>query len=56
MAIKQYCAPSLSLRNNYGLDKIMEPLIRDLNVLATTGVSVYINGVERRYKGALLTF
>lgn len=40
----------------YGLDKIMEPLIRDLNILATTGVSVCINGVERLYKGALLTF
>lgn len=40
----------------HGLDVIMEPFIRDLNVLATTGISVLVNGTERVFKGALLTF
>lgn len=40
----------------YGLDKVLHPFVADLNTLATTGVSVNINGSCRTFKGALLTF
>jgi len=41
---------------DHGLDPIMEPFIRDLKTLATDGISVSVNGVERTFKGALLAF
>ena len=39
---------------DHGLDAIMEPFIRDLKTLATDGIVVSVNGVERTFKGALL--
>ena len=40
----------------YGLDKVLEPYIKDLNILSTTGITVSISGEQRTFKGALLTF
>ena len=40
----------------YGLNKVLEPLIADLNTLSTEGVTVSIRGSNRTYKGALLVF
>ena len=40
----------------HGLDAILEPFFRDLNILATKGFNVCIDGSERLFKGALLTF
>ena len=40
----------------YGLNKILEPFIADLNILSTEGVSVSISGVQKNFKGALLVF
>ena len=40
----------------HGIDKILQPFITDLDVLATTGVTVPIKGSERTFKGALLVF
>ena len=40
----------------YGLDCILKPFIADLNTLATTGMSIYVHGSLRQFKGALLTF
>ena len=42
--------------HKYGLHKILEPFVKDLNILATTGVQVRVDGIERMYKEALLTF
>lgn len=38
----------------YGLDLILHPLIEDLNMLATQGITMLINGIERTFHGALL--
>ena len=38
----------------YGLNKVLEPFISDLNTLSTKGIIV--SGVSRTYKGALLVF
>lgn len=40
----------------HGLHVILKPLIHDLNVLATVGIEVPIDGVSRTFKGALLVF
>lgn len=40
----------------YGLNKVLEPFVTDLNTLATTGISVNINGIDRTFRGALLSF
>ena len=40
----------------YGLQKVLQPFVRDLNILATTGISVSIDGCNRVFKGGLLTF
>ena len=40
----------------YGLNKILEPFIADLNILSTEGVSVSISGIQKNFKGALLVF
>lgn len=40
----------------YGLDRILEPFISDLNLLTTTGITVEINGSPMLFKGALLAF
>ena len=37
--------------HKYGLHKILEPFMKDLNILATTGVQVRVDGIERTYKG-----
>ena len=39
----------------YGLDKVLQPFVNDLNVLSSTGISLTIDGVDRTFKGALLT-
>ena len=40
----------------HGLDKVLKPFIRDLNILSTTGISIPVHGVVRTFKGALLAF
>ena len=40
----------------YGLDKVLEPYIKDLNILSTTGITVTVSGEQHTFKGALLTF
>ncbi len=40
----------------HGLDQILQPFIQDLNVLATCGLTITVNGVEKTFKGALLAF
>lgn len=40
----------------HGLDKILEPFVADLNTLSTTGITVSVQGVEKTFNGALLTF
>lgn len=40
----------------HGLDEILKPFIADLNILATTGISVSVHGIPRTFKGALLAF
>ena len=40
----------------HGLNKVLEPFIVDLNILSTKGINVSISGVEKNYKGALLSF
>ena len=39
----------------YGLDKVLQPFVNDLNVLSSTGISLTIDGVDHTFKGALLT-
>lgn len=38
----------------YGLNKILEPFLSDLNVLSTEGVNVSFSGLQKTYRGALL--
>lgn len=38
----------------HGLHSILKPLLHDLNVLATVGIDVNVDGVLKSYKGALL--
>ena len=40
----------------HGIDKVLEPFIRDLNILSGSGLFLSRNGVSRTYKGALLAF
>lgn len=40
----------------HGLDKVLEPFITDLNILATTGITLCVQGVQRTLRGALLAF
>ena len=42
------------LLKKYGLDLILHPLIEDLNMIATQGITMLINGIERTFHGALL--
>ena len=45
---------SIPVIEKHGLHTILKPLIHDLNILATTGIDVNIDGVLKSYKGALL--
>ena len=38
----------------HGLDNVLKPFINDFNTVATTGLSVSVNGTSRVFKGALL--
>lgn len=40
----------------YGINKILQPFLYDLNVLGSDGITVSIHGAERTFKGALLAF
>lgn len=48
-----YCS---SVIEKHGLDSILEPFIRDLNILSSSGVSVEINGILHTFVGGLLCF
>ena len=47
---------TIPIIEKYGLNKILEPFINDLNTLSSTGVSVSINGSSQTFKGSLLAF
>ena len=38
----------------HGIKKVLQPLVQDLNKLATDGITVSVNGVDRNYKIAFL--
>ena len=38
----------------HGLDSILEPFVKDLNMLASQGITVNIDGIQCTFKGALL--
>ena len=40
----------------HGIDNILEPFIKDLNILASEGITVNIGGVQRNFKGDLICF
>ena len=40
----------------HGIDSILKPFIKDLNVLASQGVTVSLKGITRTFTGALLCF
>ncbi len=40
----------------HGIDAMMEPYVQDLKSLATQGIVVSVNGIERTFRGALLAF
>ena len=48
-------APS-KVVERHGLNTILQPFINDLNKLSSTGIEVTVNGIQRQFKGALLTF
>ena len=48
-------APSKVIER-HGLNTVLQPFINDLNKRSTTGIEVTINGIQRQFKGALLTF
>ena len=39
---------------NYGIDRILQPFIRDINKLTESGITVNIDGTDRTFHGALL--
>ena len=42
-------AVTVPIVENYGLDMILQPLIRDLRTLATDSITVVVNGVQRKH-------
>ena len=42
--------------DEHGIDSILEPFIKDLNILASQGITVSHKGVTRTFKGDLLCF
>lgn len=53
---RQLCPALCCLIEAYGLHKVLQPFVTDLNTLATNGISVTIDGFKRTFKGALVTF
>ena len=49
-------AATVPVIEKYGLDVVLQPFVRDLNILATTGLEVNICGGVRKFKGALIAF
>ena len=47
---------TVPLVEKYGLDKVLEPFISDLNTLSSVGVTVENGGSSRLFRGALLAF
>lgn len=39
---------------NYGIDRILQPFVRDINKLTESGITVNIDGTNRTFHGALL--
>ena len=42
--------------HKHGLDAILKPFVEDLNVLSSVGITVNVNGVERTFRGGLISF
>lgn len=40
----------------HGMNQVLQPLVRDLNILATKGITISIDGIDHTYKGALIAF
>ena len=55
-AINLVAVASSIVIDKYGMNKVLEPFVRDLNILATQGIKVAVNGRERVFRGALLAF
>ena len=55
-AINLAIVAKVSIVETYGLSKVLEPFISDINTLTTTGIEVMNNGKKRIFKGALLAF
>ena len=47
-------AATMPVIEKHAIDKILEPFIADLNVLASDGVKVTLNDAERTFQGGLL--
>ena len=45
-----------TLIEKYGMNEILKPFVRDLNILSSNGVTVSTNGTICVYKGSLLAF
>ena len=54
--IQLLVAATAPMIEKYGIDSILEPFVRDLKLLATTGITVTINNTDRTFRGALLVF
>ena len=49
-------AATVPVFEKHGIDMIMKPYVKDLHTLATEGIVVNVNGIERTFRGALLAF
>ena len=47
---------SVPIIEKHGLDKILQPILVDLNILSTTGISLPVHGIVHTFKGALIAF
>ena len=47
-------AATVPIVQKHGIDKVLEPLVRDLKILSTEGVSITVNGEKKTYHGGLL--
>ena len=55
-AINLVACAVIPVIERHGLDCILEPFIRDLNILSSSGVSVEVDGVLQTFKWGLLCF
>ena len=49
-------AATIPVVEKHGIDQILQPFVNDLEKLATEGVTILKDGIERSFKGGLLLF